>query len=362
MEFRMKTRILFVIITWLIASSTVYAACQIEMDQSKNEGPFYLRTNVGQVPNQSDELYGYKLVASWTQIANNEPKAKNPRIYFYNKNSCDIVKIVELYPKDLFIQVGSEYYGASFNKQAGLIYVTSLSVGIYPNETRYYNYTEIYSYEDFSLLNRLEGKTPLARAEITQDGNQVIGFDHVITESDGLKDSMGSHVVVWSSDDFQEIKRSELIDKSDFEDLGIQPSGHEIVIRYFEKQWFKEKGYDLDFKDQYVIQLSGNDAEGNARAVEYTLGGMPLLTLWRENGKTIRGYPSDYEKKFNIKINPIKFNDVRPEKGKPQLETIKKTINPEPTPVIEPYVRPPSVEEQIKKNRAAKEAREQQNE
>lgn len=125
----------------------------------------------------------------------------------------------------------------------------------------------------------------------------------------------------------------------------------------------KDKGYDLNFEDQYVIKLRGKDADGNNRAVEFTLEGKPLLTLWREDGKTIRGYPSDYMKKFNLKINPLQFNDAQPPKKEsetPQEAVKKKPISPEPTPAIEPYTRPPSIKEQIAQNRAAKAACEQQ--
>jgi hypothetical protein len=358
----MKTRILFVIIAWLFASSSVYAACQIEMDQSKNEESFDLRTNAIEVPNQTDDRYGYQLTAFYTHYETRGSRSKNPKLYIYDKNKCQVLKTLELYPRDVFLS-GGDYYGVTFNKSAGLIYVTSRAKGYFPDETKRYIYTEIYSYDDLKLINRIEGKTPLARAELTRDGKQVIGFDHVITESEGLKDYIGSHVVIWSSDDFIEIKRSELIDKSNFENLGIQPSGYEIDIIYFENEWFKNKGYDLEFEDQYVIQLGGYDQQGKTRTVEYTLEGKPLLTLWRENGKTIRGYPSDYEKKFNLKINPIQFKDAQPlkkEDKSPHEAVKKKPLSPEPTPAIEPYTRPPSIEEQIAQNRAAKAAHVQQ--
>jgi hypothetical protein len=359
MELTMRS-FLFALVLLFYVNNIAHADCQIEFDKTKNEGHFNLRTDAGKVPRgvkgYPEAHYTYNLVASWTYYNKKEPQAKDPRIYLFDQKTCETVKIVDLYPKGINMS-GGEYYGVSFNQPLGLIYVTSRATGRTQHEVKRFRYTEIYSYDDLSLLTRLENETPLSNAEFIDDGKEVIGFDYSKRQIDGTQ------IVMWSAEDLNELRRSNPIGKSEFEKLGIQFSRSDIVITYFEEQWFKDKGHNVKFEDQYGINFRGKDTEGNYRSVAFTLKGQPLLTVWRENGKAVVGYPSDYEKKFNLKINPLQFKDTQSKKEESKIvqEAVKKKpISPEPVPVVEPYTKSPSIEEQIAQNRAAKAAREQQ--
>jgi hypothetical protein len=327
----MILRILLLIAISIQSISTVYADCPIEFDKTKNEGLFNPRTNLGQVPSRSDDHYGYHMVSSWSQMADTEPKAKNPRIYFYDKKKCEILKVVELYPKNTYLTVGSEYYGVSFNKSLNLIYVTSLASGIYPNETKYYNYTEIYSYEDLKLINRIEGETPLANAELIEGGKEIIKVDYSEVQNDGPR------IVISTADNFHVLKRSDPITGSIFEQLGILP---QHLIRFFNIDFAEfMPGSDLaKMGEQWVVQLIGQDSNNEFRGVGFTLEGNPLYGVSYSNGQISKDPIEVYEKKFDLKVDPIVFEDIQQSQEKKKLsqEVEKKSLSSEPTPVIEP--------------------------
>ena len=358
-------KLLLVIAIMFIASNLVHAECKIELDQTKNEGPYHERDSAWDVPTEvrgfPEDRYASILTAYWAYSERREPEAKNPRLYLIDQKTCQTLKTIELYPKDTTLTNGSSY-GVSYNKPLGLVYITSRSYGLYQTETKYYNYTEIYSYNDLKLITRFEGETPLANAKFTDDGKEVIGFDYSKSQTDGTQ------IILWSAKDFSELKRSEPIGKNEFEKLGIQSNKGDIAIDYFQEQWFKNKGSNVEFKDQYVINLRGQDREGNYQSVAFTINGEPLLTVWRENGKPVAGYPSEYEKKFSLKINPLKFTEVQHQKeARDQTqETAKqpealaaKPINPEPSPIIEQRPKPIGIQEQIAINRAVAKASKQ---
>ena len=350
-----------------VASNLVHAECKIEFDQAINEGPYHVRTNAGEVPHEvrgfPEDRYESTLAASWTDFKTRESVVKNPRLYIYDQKTCETIKRIELYPKDYNLsECSSCYYGVSYNKPLGLIYITSRSYGLYSTETKFYDYTEIYSYNDLRLISRLEGNTPLTNAKFTNNGREVIGFERSMSQTDGTQ------IVKWSAKDFTELERSEPIRTDDFVRLGMQSGDNAIVIIYLENQWFKDKGYNVNFEDQYVIRLRGNDADHYRISVDFTLSGQPFLAVWREEGQSVVGYPSDYEKKFNLKINPLKFTEAQQQKETKDQnqETTKqpeaseaKPINPEPSPIVEQRPKPIGIQEQITINRAVAKANKQ---
>lgn len=312
-----------VVLLLFFGNSFAEAACQVEFYKSKNEAEFDLLTNAGQVPGivrgYPEERYGHHLVVSWTYFETREPERKNPRIYFYDQKTCKVIKVVELYPKDYNLSGSSPYYGVSYNQTLGLIYITSRATERAQGETRSYRYTEIYSYDDLSLITRLEGETPLSGVEFIDGGKKIISvraLDDQFTER---------KIVISAANNFRDLQQSEPITQKTFEELGIESNRKVIDLGYFEEQSFKEKGHDVSFEDQYVINLRGKDAEGKYRAVAFTLQGKPLVAVWREDGEAATGYPADYEKKFNLKIKPIKFTGVQPEadESKPEVEEVE---------------------------------------
>ena len=341
-------------------SNVAYANCQLKLDESKGEARLGLRGG-SMVPlnvkGKEQERYGAMLVAYFAYHSSEELEAINPRYYIYNPKACEILKTVQLYPSDEYFHAGDNLYMISFNQPQGLIYITSMAIGTYENETRHYYYTEIYSFDDLSMIRRIEDETPLVHAEFVDDGKMLMQVER-------SREQQGYRANAFYADSLALKSHSEFIGKERFNKLGMdmRPNGTDVVVMHMEEQWFQEKGHDIEFHDQHAINLRGQDSQGNYQSVTFTLDGQPLLAVWREEGKTVVGYPTDYEKKFNVKIEPLKFTDVEPKEKSQSAQNKfkKKPVSSEPQPKVETYTPAPSIRDQIAINQAKATAQKRQ--
>jgi len=76
--------------------------------------------------------------------------------------------------------------------------------------------------------------------------------------------------------------------------------------------FYKNKNQWHDFEDQPLVRLLTKDENNKLIGINYSLEGEPVVTIIRENGTAKSASPSEWEKKYNVKIPPLPSNAISP--------------------------------------------------
>lgn len=262
----------------------------------------------GKTPTTKDENYEAHLVG----VTDVGPKGEITDAYFHNpqfvildRQTCKVLKIINLNPFNDIPNGDSGEYELLFGKAANSI-VISQHWRIYGSkkqnvEKATYNTVTLYDYKTFNKKLDKEVEPGLfwrrSRKYILDDGQYVLnihnlGTDGLIMQKIDLSDlTLESEYRI----DGDYVAKLGLVDKIGFDIFDL--SKEDIV----------SKGHQWFFDGRKIVKMKriyGIDANGNLRGVYYTFDNKPVIGVWHNpelNFNTIE----EFEKEFNIKVEPL---------------------------------------------------------